>query len=67
MVPKPGMTTQLDETGHVEIVLPECHWCRQPLDGCTKDGMHLKCAEEFAVNWDLVVNYGGQSIRKLEE
>jgi len=47
------MTTLLDETGHVEVVLPDCCWCGEPLTGLIKDGMHAKCAEEFAVEWDL--------------
>jgi hypothetical protein len=61
------MITTLDETGHVEIILPACHWCGQEIDGPSRDGMHLSCAEEFVVEWDLVAHYNGQSIQRIEE
>lgn len=61
------MTTQLDETGHVEIILSDCHWCGEPLDESGKDGMHERCVKEFTVEWDPIVNDGGQSIQRIEE
>jgi len=38
---------QLDETGHVEVVTPLCHWCEEPLDGAGENGMHGPCANEY--------------------
>ena len=43
------MTTQLlDETGHVELIVPDCPYCDKPLDGSTVNGnMHTECARKF--------------------
>ena len=38
---------QIDETGHVEILVPLCRWCEEPLDGQSKDGFHVVCFEEY--------------------
>ena len=35
-----------DETGHVEVVEPLCHWCEEPLSGACENGLHLECAAE---------------------
>ena len=38
---------QIDETGHTDILVPNCQWCGQELDGHSKDGLHDGCAEEL--------------------
>lgn len=39
------MITQ-DETGHIEIVIPLCPWCEEPLSGACENGLHIACAVE---------------------
>jgi hypothetical protein len=41
---------QLDETKHVEVVAPLCHWCDQPLDGGCENGLHKTCVDELRKN-----------------
>lgn len=43
------MITQ-DETGHVEITVPLCHWCGEQLSGECENGLHKACAEELNAN-----------------
>jgi hypothetical protein len=38
---------QLDENKRVEIFVPLCPWCEEPLDGAGENGMHGPCANEY--------------------
>lgn len=43
---------QVDETGHIEVVVPLCPWCEEPLNGRIDGGLHEQCAEELAMIFD---------------
>jgi hypothetical protein len=50
---------KIDETGHVEITEPLCHWCDGSLDGESVNGMHETCAAEMQHGLDFV--FGNQN------
>lgn len=48
----------LDETKHLEILIPECPYCGEPLSGQIVDGLHKACSvrlneelEAFDLAW----------------
>ena len=42
----------VDENGHVETIIPHCHYCGRILFGMTQNGMHAECDEKFQEEWD---------------
>jgi hypothetical protein len=48
-------TIRLDENQRIEIIVPDCPYCGQPIVGEVRDGMHVLCAIEFADEWDKIM------------
>lgn len=59
----------LDETQHLEIIIPECPYCGEPLSGQIVDGLHKECSarlNEELEAFDLVWSHTDENCNSGE-